>query len=104
MMANVTVRDNPDENRFEAHIDDRRVGVAHYMIANRLMIFTHTEVDPAYEGQGIGSTLVRHALDAVRSEGSRTVLPLCPFVKAWIDRHEAYHSLVFAAQPSTVKD
>ena len=103
-MADVTVRDNPDETRFEAYVDGALVGVADYMVANRLVIFTHTEVDPAYEGQGIGSALVRQALDAVRQDGDRKILPLCSFVKAWIARHEEYQPLVFAAQPSSVND
>lgn len=103
-MAETIVRDNPDQNRFEARVDDRLAGVAEYMIANKLIIFTHTEVEPDYEGQGVGSALVKQALDAVRAEGSREVMALCPFVKVWIDRHPEYRDLVFAPQPSHVTD
>ena len=103
-MANPEIQDNTEAKRFEAYVDGHLAGFAEYMIANALIIFTHTEVDPAYEGQGIGSALVRTALDAVRDEGSRQVMPLCPFVKAWIQRHPDYHSLVFAPKPSAVKD
>lgn len=103
-MANPEIQDNAEANRFEARVDGRLAGFAEYMIANKLIIFTHTEVDPAYEGKGIGSALVRAALDAVRDEGSREVMPLCPFVKAWMQRHPDYHPLVFAPKPSAVKD
>jgi hypothetical protein len=103
-MADITVRDNPDQQRFEASVDGQPAGFAEYMIANKLIVFTHTEVDPAFEGQGVGSALVKQALDAVRAEGTRDVMPLCPFVKLWIQRHPDYRDLVFAPQPSTVKD
>lgn len=103
-MPEMTVRDNPDQHRFEITVDGQAAGFAEYMIANRLIIFTHTEVPPRFEGQGVGSTLVRHALDAVRAEGTRQVMPLCPFVKLWIERHPDYRDLVFAPRPSTVKD
>lgn len=103
-MANITIQDNPDENRFEAHVDGKLAGIADYMIANRLIVFTHTEVDQEFEGQGVGSALVKEALDAVRAEGSREVMPLCPFVKVWIQRHPDYQGLVYAPRPSHVTD
>jgi uncharacterized protein len=103
-MANVVIRDNQDEKRFEAHVDGRMAGFSEYLIANKLIIFTHTEVAPAFEGQGIGSALARASLDAVRAEGSREVMPLCPFVKMWIGRHPDYQDLVYIPRPSRVKD
>lgn len=98
------IRDNTEAHRFEAHVDGQLAGFAEYMIANKLIIFTHTEVEPEYEGKGVGSALVRAALDAVREDGTRQVMPLCPFVRAWIQRHPDYRPLVFAPKPSTVKD
>jgi predicted GNAT family acetyltransferase len=56
-------------------------------------VFTHTEVDPAYEGRGLASVLIRAALDATRSAGLH-VRPLCPFVRAFIERHEDYANLL----------
>jgi len=103
-MADTMIRDNPEKKRFEAMVDGKIAGYAEYMLAGSLIIFTHTQVEPQYEGKGIGSALVREALDAVRADGSRDVLPLCPFVKAWIARHPDYGSLVYAAKPSSVKD
>jgi predicted GNAT family acetyltransferase len=103
-MASPDIRDNQEARRFEAHVDGRLAGFAEYMIANELIIFTHTEVRPEYEGKGIGSALVQAGLDSVRAEGSRQVMPLCPFVKMWIERHPDYRPLVFAPKPSAVKD
>jgi predicted GNAT family acetyltransferase len=57
------------------------------------VIFTHTEVLPAFEGRGVGSALAKGALDAVRAEGS-SVEPRCPFIAAYIRRHPAYADLV----------
>jgi len=58
-------------------------------------VFTHTEIDPEFEGKGLGSQLARGALDAVRAEGSR-VVPLCPFMAGYIERHPDYQALVDA--------
>ena len=57
------------------------------------VVFTHTEVDDAYGGRGIGSALARGALDAVRAHGER-VVPLCPFIAAYIDRHPDVADLI----------
>jgi predicted GNAT family acetyltransferase len=103
-MADITIRDNPEKKRFDAIVDGELAGYAEYMLAGTLIIFTHTQVKPQFEGKGIGSALVREALDAVRTDGSRDVLPLCPFVKAWIGRHPEYGSLVYAPKPSSVQD
>ena len=100
----VTVTDVPGQNRFEARTEDGGLaGFAEYMTTEQLVVFTHTEVDPAYEGMGVGGRLVRGALDAVRADG-RAVLPLCPFVKTWIGRHPDYADLVYSAPPSRVTD
>jgi predicted GNAT family acetyltransferase len=58
------------------------------------VIFTHTQVEDAYEGHGVGSALARFALDDVRASGTRKVLPLCPFIKGWIEKHPDYADLV----------
>lgn len=99
----VTVTDAPAEHRYEARVEGKLAGFAEYQKAGRLMVFTHTEVDPAYEGRGVGSALARNALDDVRGQGL-PVLPLCPFIKAWIGRHPDYSGLVYASRPSRVTD
>jgi uncharacterized protein len=92
-MSDVTVRDNPAESRFEAYVGDRLAGFSAYELADGVITFTHTEVDDAFEGQGVGSALVRQELDAVRADGGLRVRPLCPFVRAWIDKHPDYADL-----------
>lgn len=92
-----------DRQRYEIVRDGVTLGHAAYQEADRLVVFTHTEVDPSLEGQGIGGLLVRAALDDVRSRGL-TVLPICPFVQAWMSRHPAYADLDYRSPGSTVTD
>ena len=93
-MSDVQVTDNPAESRYEARVDGELAGFAAYETADDLITLTHTEVFDAYEGQGVGSALARAALDAVRADGSRKVLPRCPFIRGWIDKHPDYQDLV----------
>jgi uncharacterized protein len=91
--APFTVRDDQEQSRFEAVDESGLVaGFAAYRRFPDRIVFTHTEVDDAFEGRGVGSTLVRAALDAVRDEGLR-VVPRCPFVKAFMERHPEYGDL-----------
>ena len=96
-MSDVQVTDNADEHRYEARIDGELAGFAEYLLTDELVVFTHTEVDPAYEGKGIGSALARYGLDDVREQGTRKVMPQCPFIKGWIERHRDYVPLVYGA-------
>lgn len=100
----VVVTDNPAEHRYEARIGGQLAGRAEYQLTDRLIVFTHTEVDEAFEGRGVGGALARFALDDVAAQGDRRVLPLCPFIKSWIGRHPDYHHLVYDAPHSTAKD
>ena len=82
-----TVLDVAERSRFEIHVDGRLAGFAQYRMKDPgLIVFTHTEIDDAYEGRGLGSILVRAALDAARGRGL-AVRPDCPFVRAYIARH-----------------
>jgi uncharacterized protein len=87
------VHDAPDASRYEMRDGDRLLGVAAYQLRGDRIVFTHTEVDPDAGESGLGSRLVRAALDDVRSKGG-TVVPQCPFVRGWIERHPEYGDLV----------
>jgi predicted GNAT family acetyltransferase len=93
-VADVEVTNNEAEKRYEARLGDELAGSAYYDLADDLIVFTHTEVDDAYEGHGVGSALARAALDDVRADGRRKVVARCPFIKGWIDRHEDYRDLL----------
>lgn len=93
-MADIEVIDNPDESRFEAKVDGEVAGFAAYRLSDGRIVFTHTEVDDAYGGQGVGGALARGALDQVRAAGDRKVVALCPFIAAYIDKHPDYQDLL----------
>lgn len=87
------VVDNPEASRFEVLVDGEVAGFAEYRRTKAATAFTHTVIDPAFEGRGLGSVLARAALDATREAGS-PVLPFCPFIRGYIQRHPDYLDLV----------
>jgi len=90
----ITVTDVPEGDRFEARDEaDAVAGVLTYQLTGTIIAYTHTKVEPQFEGQGVGSALARAAMDDARSRG-RTVVPICPFVSGWLDKHPEYESLV----------
>lgn len=88
------ITDNRVEQRFEAAIGGDLAGYLDYRRLPGRITLPHTLVEPAFEGRGVGSALVRYALDAVRAEGGMTVVPVCSFVADWIDRHPDYADLL----------
>ena len=93
MTLNVT--DAPERHRFQAWADGKLAGFADYIRRDMVIVFTHTEVDPAFEGQGVGGALARAALDDAATRGERVVAS-CPFMADWIARHPAYERLLRA--------
>ncbi|GAA4234214.1 hypothetical protein FHR32_002762 [Streptosporangium album] len=91
MQVDVTL--SPGGDFFEAEVDGKHAGQLEFIRHNGVIVYTHTEVDDEFEGKGVGSALARAALDAARAEGVK-VVPRCPFVKAWIERHPDYADLV----------
>lgn len=98
-MSDLVVRDDPQELRYEAIREGRLVGVIRYRIEPGVVVLVHTEVDEAVEGTGVGSQLVRGALADLRARGLR-VVPLCPFVAAYLRRHPEDADLV-GTDPAT---
>ena len=86
------VHANPVEGRYELSTP-QGIAFAEYRPAGGALLFTHTEVPEELEGQGIGSKLVRGALDDVRARG-QLIIPACPFVAAYISRHPEYSDLL----------
>jgi hypothetical protein len=91
--VDTTVVDHPERHRFELQIGDTVAGFAEYRLEPGRVVFTHTEVDSAFEGQGLGSKLASGALDSVRGRGL-AIVPLCPFIAAYVRRHPEYQDLV----------
>ena len=93
-MSEVVVTDAPERNRFEAHIDGQLAGFAEYMRQEKVIVLPHTEVDPAFEGKGVGGALARTALDDARERGI-PVLATCPFIAGWMRKHPDYLDLAY---------
>jgi predicted GNAT family acetyltransferase len=91
--AEVVVRDDADELRYELVVDERVVGELLYRRRPGEVALVHTEVEPALEGRGLGGRLVAGALDDIRARQLR-VVPICPFVRSYIERHHEYADLV----------
>ena len=92
-MSDFEVRDNTVELRYEALVDGQLVGEIRYRREPGAIVLIHTDVAPSAEGQGVGSRLVEGALDDIRARGL-LVVPVCPFVRAFIRRHPRYADLV----------
>jgi len=92
-MSDVEVQDNSAESRVEGRVDGELAGFAAYVDRDGARVFTHTEVDPAYGGRGVGGAIARGALDGARAAG-RSVVPQCPFIKGWIEKHPDYSDIV----------
>lgn len=94
--ARIVVADAPERNRFEVTVDGELGGFLVYRSRKGLLALVHTEVEDRFGGRGIGGRLARFALDQARADGV-AVLPFCPFVNGWIERHAEYADLVPAA-------
>jgi predicted GNAT family acetyltransferase len=92
----VHVSDRPERSRYEISVDGAVAGFAAYRRDGDRVVFTHTEIDDAYEGQGLGSTLAGGALDDVRARGLRVVAE-CPFIRHYLEEHDEYAGLVAGA-------
>ncbi|MCF6470806.1 N-acetyltransferase [Nonomuraea sp. MG754425] len=89
----IDIVDNSTESRFELLVDGKVAGFADYLLLPTKIVFTHTEVLPAYEGQGLAGKLVGYALQASADTGLR-VEPRCPYVAKYIERHPEFADLV----------
>ncbi len=88
-----SVTDVADQHRFEVRLDGELAGFAVYHRRGGRIYLVHTEIDPAFEGKGLGSALAKGVLDAERAAGE-PVVPLCPFMRSYIDRHPDYADVV----------
>src|SRR4051812_16352806 len=88
-MAEPKVVRDEEKSRYEAWSGDTLAGIAEYRERGDRTVFTHTEVDSAFEGKGIARALIAAALDDVVERG-RVIVPLCPFVAGYLRKHTEY--------------
>ena len=86
------VRDNPAQKRFELDVDGH-TALLYYRLEPGVITLVHTEVPPELGGRGVGSTLVRGVLEAIRAKGLKVVVK-CPFVAAYMGKHPEFNDLI----------
>jgi predicted GNAT family acetyltransferase len=94
-----TILDVSDAGQYELRDGDTTIGFARYRDRDGSRVFEHTVVDSAYEGQGLGSRLARFVLEDASASGKR-IVPLCPFIAAYLKRHHDYDSHIDWPDPA----
>lgn len=93
-MPAVSLTNNTAQHRYEIASDGVLAGFAEYnLVGNDAILFTHTEILPAFEGQGLGSQLARYALEDVKTQ-KKMAIPVCKFIAGYIRRHPEYLDIV----------
>lgn len=92
-LRGVTVTDVVERQRFQLETEGKVAGFIDYRADEDAVVMTHAEIAPEFEGRGLGSAMVKAALDSVRESG-RSVVPRCSFVSAYIDNHPEYSDLL----------
>lgn len=93
MSSEFAAADNAADSRYEIRLDGKPAGFLRYRLRLGLIELVHTEIDEELEGRGLGGRLIAFALDDARERGL-AVLPFCPFVEDYIQRHRQYAELV----------
>lgn len=83
----------PDENRYLYLVDGDVVGLTDYLVVDDAIHLTHTEISPSLRGNGLGDDMVHLILDEIRDGTTLRVIPACPFVTDWLERHPEYREL-----------
>jgi uncharacterized protein len=81
--------------RFEVEMEGGAKALLQYHRSRERMVFLHTEVPQAFAGMGVGGKLAKAGLDFARAEGLK-VVPRCPYIAAYIEKHPEYQDLVAA--------
>lgn len=90
----LTVADAPERSRYEVSADGTVVGFsAYHLIEEGVLALPHVEVEPAFEGKGVASVLMRESLDDIRKRGLK-IVPICPFAQAFMERNPTYGDLL----------
>lgn len=85
------IRTNTDKHRFEAVVDGEVAGFVKYLVMpDGAYDLIHTELDPAFQGQGVGGRLAAGAVEGVQAAGAH-LIPSCPFIRKWMIKHPDTH-------------
>jgi len=92
------IRDSEAANRYEAREDGELAGFLDYVVRRGHIALIHTETLAPHQGRGIGERLIRFALDDARRRSLR-VIPICPYVRAFVERHPEMQDIVVGMDP-----
>jgi predicted GNAT family acetyltransferase len=93
-VSDYEVRDNAGNHRFELLVDGEVAGLAMYRRRGEdIVVVTHSEVQPAFRGRGLGSELAQRTLDLIRSRGQK-VVTVCPFFARYVGENREYDDIV----------
>jgi uncharacterized protein len=95
----ITIDNNTDKQQYEAKLNGKVVAFAEYRPIGQSVMFTHTEVNEDLEGKGVAGQLIRFALEDTKAKGM-TAIPMCPFVKIFIQRHKDFIDVVHPSHRS----
>ncbi|NUR98443.1 MAG: N-acetyltransferase [Kribbellaceae bacterium] len=103
------VQSRPDESRYvliDHEAADQVIGEEDYVDVESgdgvQRVLFHTGVSDEYSGQGLASVLVRAAVEDVIAHGY-TIVPVCPYVAAWLPKHPEYASHVLKPHPQHLR-
>lgn len=97
-MTEPSVTNASEKKRYEISADGVDAGLAAYVDSRNQRIFYHTEVDEKFAGRGLASKLIAAALADTRAAGKR-IVAICPFVAAYVDKHEDYDDILDPITP-----
>ncbi|WP_433789788.1 GNAT family N-acetyltransferase [Actinoplanes sp. CA-252034] len=90
----ITVAEVPAKERFEARDEAGELaGMLTYQVTGPIIVYTHTTIDPRFEGRDVGALLARAVMEDAESR-NRTVVPMCPVLAEWLEKHPAYDRFV----------
>jgi uncharacterized protein len=94
-MAETKVVHNREQLRYEVYSDGKAAGFTQYYRTGDRVVFTHTEIDSAFGGQGLGKVLAGEALDDVVASG-KVIVPMCAFIAGFLKKNDKYDGHVQA--------
>jgi uncharacterized protein len=99
--TDVVVMRADERDRYEITADEQLAGFTAYVDRNGQRIFYHTDIGKEFGGRGLGSTLISRALADTRDAGMR-VVPVCPFVRKYLENHHEAADIVDAVTPDAL--
>jgi uncharacterized protein len=103
MSQDTRVEHNPEKYRYELFVGDRQAGFAQYHDSGNRVVFTHSEIDDAFSGQGLGKVLAAGALDDAVAR-DKVIVPMCPFIARYVSKNSDRYAAHVQATPESAQE